>query len=189
MQGTLARRPKGPVWLFAYGSLIWNPLFEFSDSRRATLDGWHRSFCIRLVAGRGNVEHPGRMLALEAGGRTEGLAFMLHEAGLERELGIVWMREMIGGVYQPKWERIAFEGGDETHAIVFVVDEAHPLYETDSSVGTTAPIVARAAGHLGRNVDYAMRLSTSLAEHGMTDAYVDDLVAAMRAAGENENNY
>ena len=114
---------------------------------------------------------------------------MLHEAGLEHELDIVWIREMIGGVYQPKWERIAFEGGGEAHAIVFVADEAHPLYETDSSVGTTAPIVARASGHLGRNVDYVMRLSSSLAEHGMTDAYVDDLVAAMRAAGQNEINY
>lgn len=64
---TLARRPDpdAPVWLFAYGSLIWNPAFLFAEQQRATLQGWRRSFCMRLLAGRGSPAHPGRMLALD----------------------------------------------------------------------------------------------------------------------------
>ncbi len=37
------------LWIFAYGSLIWNPEFEFLESRSATAFGWHRSFCLKLT--------------------------------------------------------------------------------------------------------------------------------------------
>ncbi len=68
MHATLAERPDpgAPVWLFAYGSLIWNPAFHFVEQQRATLQGWRRSFCMRLIAGRGHSHYPGRMLALDA---------------------------------------------------------------------------------------------------------------------------
>src|SRR5690606_21513069 len=53
MREAIAQRPPGhAVWLFAYGSLIWNPLFHFVESCPGTLDGWRRSFCMRLIAGR-----------------------------------------------------------------------------------------------------------------------------------------
>lgn len=67
LRATLAQRPDpdAPVWLFAYGSLIWNPAFHFVEKQRATLQGWRRSFCMRLIAGRGCSNNPGRMLALD----------------------------------------------------------------------------------------------------------------------------
>ena len=36
----------GEVWIFAYGSLIWRPEFDFVEERLATVSGWHRSFCL-----------------------------------------------------------------------------------------------------------------------------------------------
>jgi glutathione-specific gamma-glutamylcyclotransferase len=81
---TLQSRPAdGEIWLFGYGSLIWNPLFEYDAREVATLHGWHRSFCLRAIAGRGSPDAPGRMLSLEPGGFTRGVALRLPEVGLD----------------------------------------------------------------------------------------------------------
>ncbi len=66
LAATLACRPDdGSVWIFGYGSLIWNPAFNYRESCTGTLPGWHRAFCLRLTAGRGSACQPGRMLALK----------------------------------------------------------------------------------------------------------------------------
>lgn len=183
MRETLARRPQPeePVWVFAYGSLIWNPLFHFDEKQRATLHGWHRSFCIRLVTARGTSTHPGRMLGLELAGESVGVAFRLREDDLVRELMMVWVREMVGGVYQPTWGEITLADGKTVSAITFVADTAHTLYEDDSSIATTAPMIATANGHLGSNRDYLLRLDESLLEHDIADDYVKGLAEAVRA--------
>lgn len=102
LAATLACRPdEGPVWIFGYGSLMWNPALEFTESCTGTLVGWHRAFCLRLTAGRGTAHQPGRMLALKEGGRTTGVAYRLPEETLEQELTLLWKREMITGCYLP----------------------------------------------------------------------------------------
>ncbi|VFS63416.1 Uncharacterized protein involved in cation transport [Raoultella planticola] len=65
-------RMPGSVWIFGYGSLMWNPALEYRETCTGTLPGWHRAFCLRLTAGRGSACQPGRMLALKEGGRTTG---------------------------------------------------------------------------------------------------------------------
>jgi hypothetical protein len=37
------------VWVFAYGSLMWNPGIDVAEHKPAVLQGWHRAFCIRLT--------------------------------------------------------------------------------------------------------------------------------------------
>ena len=104
LAATLACRPDdGPVWIFGYGSLMWNPALEFDESCTGTLTGWHRAFCLRLTAGRGTACQPGRMLALKEGGRTTGVAYRLPDTTLEDELTLLWKREMITGCYMPNW--------------------------------------------------------------------------------------
>jgi cation transport protein ChaC len=68
-----ARPRENDVWIFAYGSLIWNPLVNFAEIRLATLHGLHRSFCLRTIAGRGTAKTPGRMLSLAPGERQSAL--------------------------------------------------------------------------------------------------------------------
>jgi glutathione-specific gamma-glutamylcyclotransferase len=72
---------EGPLWLFAYGSLIWNPTFEVVETRRATAIGWHRSFCMEMTSWRGTREIPGLMMALDRGGRCDGVALARRCAG------------------------------------------------------------------------------------------------------------
>src|SRR5688572_614729 len=63
----------GPLWVFAYGSLIWKPAIETTDHRRATAPGWHRSFCLKLTRWRGSPAQPGLMMGLRRGGRCNGV--------------------------------------------------------------------------------------------------------------------
>ena len=188
MHEALAERPSGePVWLFAYGSLIWNPLLKFAEQQFAVLEGWHRSFCIRLLAGRGSCESPGRMLALKAGGQSEGMAFRLDEQDLLDELLLVWTREMVHGLYRPVWGRVRLASGEMVSGLAFVADTAHGEYESDATVETAAPLIAKASGHMGSNRDYLQQLEATLMAHGIADEYVQNLAAAVRAYPNVEN--
>ena len=55
------------MWVFGYGSLLWNPGFEPIEQMRADLPGYRRSFCMLSIHHRGTPEDPGLVLALDAG--------------------------------------------------------------------------------------------------------------------------
>lgn len=169
-----------PVWLFAYGSLIWNPLFKYELMQPALLTGWQRSFCLRLLDGRAKLDEPGRMLALDVGAETAGMAFKMNEENLLDELWLVWVREMVHGLYRPVWVSAQLQDGSTVCMLTFVADTDHFLYETDNSVSVTAKIIAKANGHLGSNRDYLMQLEKSLNAHQIHDKYISELAAAVR---------
>src|SRR5271154_7152335 len=56
--------PAQDLWVFGYGSLIWNPAFEFVEKRVGLVHGFHRRFCLWTQLGRGSPAAPGLMLAL-----------------------------------------------------------------------------------------------------------------------------
>ncbi|MFS2223791.1 gamma-glutamylcyclotransferase [Pantoea sp. B65] len=181
LAAALACRPdNSPVWIFGYGSLMWNPVFESDEVASGTLQGWHRAFCLRLTAGRGTHHQPGRMLALKQGGTTRGLAFRLPEDKLHEELELLWKREMITGCYLPTWCELVLEDRRKVSALVFVMDPRHPLYESDSCAKTIAPLIARASGPLGTNAQYLYSLEQELLKRGMHDECLTDLVQQVR---------
>ncbi|VVD77588.1 gamma-glutamylcyclotransferase [Pandoraea commovens] len=172
-----ARGMPNEVWIFGYGSLIWNPMVQFDRRRVATLDGWHRAFCLKMVAGRGNPERPGRMLALRPGGQTQGLAFRLAAASLAEELQVVWVREMILGSYRPTWVTLQLDDGTRVEAVAFVADESSEQYEGDASVSVAAPLIREATGQFGSNADYLFNLRTALHAWQLRDPYINALIA------------
>jgi cation transport protein ChaC len=177
---TLARRPAGAdVWVFAYGSLIWNPLSRFDQRVNATLHGWRRSFCLRLIIGRGTPQRPGRMLALEPGGCTQGVALRLDAATLEEELRILWTREMLMGAYTPTWATATLVTGEKQDVLAFVANDCPQQYEADSSPATIARQIAQAQGPLGTNAEYVFQLRQALADCALTDAYVEEVAQAL----------
>jgi cation transport protein ChaC len=153
----LQQRPAGVVWVFGYGSLIWHPLISFDEERTATLDGWHRSFCVRSIRARGSRDHPGRVLALEPGGHVTGVAFRLRDDEVEAELRLLWTREMVSGVYHPLWVPVAQITGQGANAIFAATEsEFHYRYidatwsfERDPE-GTITAAVLRQAGRQTR---------------------------------------
>jgi cation transport protein ChaC len=174
---TMNSKPVGTddVWIFAYGSLMWNPLMHFDRRQVASLHGWHRSFCLRMEVGRASVEMPGRMLGLEPGGHTQGVALKLSRSTMADELRRVWIREMVLGSYRPGWAPVKLDDGSATHAIAFIADTSGAQYAADSRVSTVAPLLASAKGTLGSNADYLFKLQAALDESSLHDAYIEAL--------------
>jgi cation transport protein ChaC len=172
---TWAQHPGGPTWVFGYGSLMWNPLIAFEAQQVATVPGWHRSFCMRTVTGRGSPEAPGRMLSLQPGGSVQGVAYRLVEADARAELKLLWAREMPSGAYEPRWVETRLADGATVRAITFVANAAHPQHEPDDAAGTVARLAAVAVGLFGPNAEYVRSLARALHERGLHDAYVDEV--------------
>jgi glutathione-specific gamma-glutamylcyclotransferase len=177
-------RPKGAGWwVFAYGSLLWNPLFPFSEARPATLRGLHRQFCLYSLASRGTPENPGLVLGLDRGGACTGVAYRLPAPVAMDELHLLWRREMVVGAYKPRWVRVR-SGGREIHALTFVVRHAHPQYAGKLSLDDKARVIAASKGAFGSSLDYLERTRVALVTHGIIDPYLEKLagkVAALRA--------
>jgi cation transport protein ChaC len=169
LETTLAQvRPGTDVWVFGYGSLMWNPAFHHVESRAARLHGWHRRFCLWNTFGRGTPENPGLMLALERGGSCTGLALRVAAEAVRSELSVLWNREMITGAYRPRWVRLASESGP-VEAVTFVVNRAHPRYTGKLELREIARRMATASGPLGKSRDYLESTVAELERLGLRD--------------------
>ena len=158
------------LWVFAYGSLIWNPEFEFLESRSATANGWHRSFCLKLTRWRGTRELPALMLALDQGGTCKGLAYRLPARDHFGQLGLLMRREIDANppTNVPRWISVKTEGGT-LRALAFVAAPDGNAYAGELPLEKVAHVLARAAGHWGSAAQYLFRTVTMLEEHGIRD--------------------
>lgn len=185
---TMGARPGGPgsdLWIFAYGSLIWDPALDLAELRRACAVGWARSFCLHLDGGRGSPDAPGLMAALaEApGARCEGLALRIAAADVERETERLWMREMIVGSYRPIFIPLETCRGPVA-ALAFGANPQHPRHVCDLTPEQEAARIAHATGPLGDNFEYLANLVAHLETLGMRDealAHLHALCVARRA--------
>ncbi len=177
----LAAKPKGAGWwIFAYGSLLWNPLFPVAEMRPATLRGMHRSFCLWSLATRGTPATPGLVLGLERGGSCRGVALRLPAPLALDELHLLWRREMVVGSYLPRWVRVTSEDRPIV-ALAFVVKRDHPQYTGRLDLTAQADVIGRACGAYGSSLDYLERTRVALVAHGIVDSYLETVAAAVAA--------
>jgi glutathione-specific gamma-glutamylcyclotransferase len=177
LAASVRARPKGAGWwVFGYGSLLWNPLFPFTDARPAILRGFHRRFCLYSVASRGTPEQPGLVLGLDRGGACTGVAYRLPADLALDELHLLWRREMVLGAYNPRWVRVR-SGEREIHALTFAVRHAHPQYAGRLPLDDEAGVIARSKGAFGSSYDYLERTRVALVSHGIRDPYLEALAA------------
>lgn len=180
----LARAPAGEdVWVFGYGSLIWNPAFNFAESQVARLYGYHRQFCFWSVSGRGTPERPGLMLALEPGGSCHGVAFRVAAAEADTELQSVFLREMFSSSYHPRWVRLRL-AGRSVPAITFVANHDHPNYAGAVPFEEAAGYIAQASGKFGPCRDYLVNTVRHLDELNISDRRMHRLLALVEARAE-----
>ena len=179
LEKTLAEHdPEQDLYVFGYGSLIWNPAFHFIAKLPATLHGWHRRFCVKLFSGRGTPESPGLMLALDLGGACKGIAFRIAAAQVREELGILWRREMYGGSYNARWVRLKTPEGEQ-RALTFVCNRKHPRYMPEICISETARMIAAGCGDLGSCREYLENTVQHLAELGMRDSGLQRIMRAL----------
>lgn len=158
------------LWVFAYGSLIWNPAFEVEEQRRAVAAGWHRSFCLKLTRWRGTRELPALMLALDRGGTCVGIAYRLPKDDIHGQIVTLLERELDAKppTNIPKWINVSTADG-RLKALAFVALRAGSAYAGKRPLPEVAGVLSRAAGHWGSSAQYAFNTISKLEEHGIRD--------------------
>ncbi len=181
MRETLADTAPGEdVWVFGYGSLMWNPAINIRESRKARIEGYHRKFCLKLRFGRGSPEKPGLMLGLDEGGECVGVAHRVAAEDVQSELGILWQREMISGAYRPVWLDTEMDGEGDARTVTFVINRDHPRYEDAITPEEAARRIATAEGVLGSNRDYLYRMIACLDSLDLKGGPMHDLERRVR---------
>jgi glutathione-specific gamma-glutamylcyclotransferase len=168
----------GAIWIFAYGSLIWNPEFDFTEERLGTVAGWRRSFCLGWVRiYRGTPERPGLMLALDRGGSCKGVLFRLPDATKTETLHKILRREMpIKRASKPpvRWMNVRTNQGP-LRAIGFPISRTSEAYLPGLSTETVVEALATAAGERGSMAEYLHSTITHLEARGIHDRYLWNL--------------
>jgi len=172
--------PSGDLWIFAYGSLMWDPGFPHVEWAPALVHGYHRALCISSHRWRGTPDRPGLVLGLDRGGACRGIAFRVLAADIDATLGALWAREMRRRIYSPRLLRARLPARD-VRALSFVADPRHPEYAGQLAVEETALRVAECCGARGPNIDYLVRTIAHLEELGVRDRYLQQVLAAVQA--------
>jgi glutathione-specific gamma-glutamylcyclotransferase len=174
----LGDHPHGDdLWIYCYGSLMWDPGFHFAEVRLAEVEGYQRRFTLKINLGRGSHDYPALMLSLEPGeGCCRGLAFRIAADFVHAESAILWRREMLRGGYTPAMVPMTTPQGPIT-ALAFASNRAHPSYVGELPLAETAAMIASGKGVLGTNREYLVQLATQLEALGIEDPYVVQLRA------------
>ncbi|WP_417307629.1 gamma-glutamylcyclotransferase [Devosia sp.] len=166
----MAGAPDGEFWIFAYGSLIWNPATEFDDQRIAVARGWHRNFCLHDERYRGNPAQPGLMLCLDRGGACRGVAYRLPQDRIRENMDKLIRREMsvIPNAFPGRWVTVATETGP-LKALTFVIDRRNARYVGGLSLDQRADRLAIASGWRGSMAEYVFATISKLEDLGIHD--------------------
>ncbi|MCL6283378.1 gamma-glutamylcyclotransferase [Ruegeria sp. 2012CJ41-6] len=171
------------MWVFGYGSLLWNPGFPVGRSEVATLHGYARSFCMSSIHHRGTEEKPGLVLALDevAGAHCRGLALLVQAGHEDQTLAELRERELISSAYLERMLELELVSGEQVTAVTYVIDPDHVQYCGGLALEDQAHIIARAVGGRGPNTDYLYNTAQHLAEIGLSDPDLDWLTNRVRA--------
>ena len=147
-------------WVFAYGSLMWRPGFDYLERRQARLIGAHRALCVYSFVHRGTPEKPGLVLGLDRGGNCRGIAYRV--AGAKRAATIAYLRsrEQVTLVYREVWRTVWLDGDprQRVQALCYVVDRGHRQYAGNLPLDRQLHLVRQGRGRSGNNRDYVFHL-------------------------------
>ncbi|AMO24277.1 gamma-glutamylcyclotransferase [Ramlibacter solisilvae] len=166
------------LWIFGYASLIWKPEFEFAERRPARVHGWHRALKMWSRINRGTPERPGLVFGMLSGGCCHGMAFRVEQAHGRQVLARLWAREMIMGVYDPKWLSCQTPHGPVT-ALAFTLSRKSPSHTGVLTADEYRRIFTEASGIYGTTFDYAHRTLEELRRHNIYDRGLEKLLKAI----------
>lgn len=180
---TRAGRPSDePMWVFGFGSLMWNPCFDYEIKTAAVLKGYDRKFHIWTTRARGTPNNPGLGLCLEdCAGACRGVAFRLVEGDVEAAWERLWEREMGSGIYRPAWVSLESEDHDRIVALTFVVNREHPHYAGPMPSERMADIMAGAKGSYGLCRDYLAGTIEEMRKLDVSDSDLEELLSRVDA--------
>ncbi len=179
----LSNRPPGDFWVFAYGSLTWKPDFDHAEAKPATVHGYHRALCIRSDVYRGTPDVPGLVFGLDRGGSCKGMAFRVSEKNAAAVAAKLWSREMVTGVYQPRWLKAHIGPAAATTTVwAFVAERRHEQYVGRLDDTETVRLVLQGHGRAGPCLEYLANTLQHLDAMGIGDANLARIVGLAEAA-------
>ncbi|WP_027244465.1 gamma-glutamylcyclotransferase [Leisingera daeponensis] len=170
------------MWVFGYGSLLWNPGFPVARREVAVLHGYARSFCMSSIHHRGSEEKPGLVLALDSvkDAHCKGIALAVEAGHEEQTLAELRERELISSAYLERDLEVELADGSMVTAVTYVIDPHHVQYCGGLSLEEQAQIIAHAVGGRGPNTEYLYNTAEHLAEIGLHDNDLDWLAGRVR---------
>jgi cation transport protein ChaC len=167
----------GDLWVFGYGSLMWEPGFSYAEAVPARLGGYHRALCLLSIRYRGTPERPGLVLALDRGGSCRGLAFRVAVEHAEATRAYLWAREMPTEAYLPRELPVRLGDGRRVAALAFVARREHSQYFRPESAKQAAGLVVQGCGPRGSSLDYLRNVVCRLDDFGITDVALHRVLA------------
>jgi cation transport protein ChaC len=179
-----AALPRGDLWVFGYGSLMWSPGFAHRERSVGLLWGYHRALCILSTRYRGTHRRPGLVMGLCRGGSCWGMAFRVPAARVPSALAKLWNREMPRRVYKVKLVPVRITRGRRVRALAFIADPAHPQFARELDLRSRAQMVAQGVGERGPCTEYIRSTLRHMADLGVGDPHLTRVLEraeAMRA--------
>lgn len=164
------------LWVFAYASLIWRPDFDVAEQRVAKVHGWHRALKMWSRINRGTAQCPGLVFALLSGGSCHGAVLRVPRSDGTAVMHKLWEREMMTGVYDPRWLCCNTPGGP-VNALAFTLSRRSPNFTGDLSAERYREIFAASCGRYGTTLEYASQTLRCLDQHGIADPALRRLLA------------
>ncbi|MCV6547355.1 MAG: gamma-glutamylcyclotransferase [Cohaesibacter sp.] len=174
------------LWVFGYGSLMWNPGFEFLRSMPARLEGYHRSLCIYSHVYRGTPEQPGLVLGLSSGGSAMGIAFEVAADQRDKVIDYLREREQVTSVYLEHYGPLFLldgsgrETGEQVEAVTYIADSQHKQYAGHLALDQQMRYVRQGHGKAGPNVEYVLNTVDHLKEIDIDDPGLFSLADQLR---------
>jgi cation transport protein ChaC len=181
----LSQLPKGDLWIFGYGSLMWSPGFSYKQKAPGRLHGYHRALCILSTRYRGTRRKPGLVMGLCRGGSCWGMAFRVDARRVRAALSRLWQREMPRRVYAPRLLKVELRSGRQISALAFLADPAHPAYVRELDLHGRARLVAQGMGQRGLCVDYIRNTIDHMQGVGVRDPHLERILHAALALQMN----
>ncbi|TWO73059.1 gamma-glutamylcyclotransferase [Caenimonas sedimenti] len=163
------------MWIFGYGSLIWNPDFEFAERRSARVNGWHRALKMWSRINRGTPERPGLVFGMLSGGCCRGVVFRVPRDHAAATLTRLWAREMVTAVYDPKWLTAHTPQGP-VRALAFTLSRKSPSHTGDLTEEEYRAIFEQATGKYGTTREYVHNTLEGLRRHDIHDRHLERLL-------------
>jgi cation transport protein ChaC len=177
----MAELPKGDLWVFGYGSLMWSPGFSYSQKALGRVHGYHRALCILSTRYRGTKRRPGLVTGLCRGGSCWGMAFRVDADRVRHALARLWQREMPRRVYAPRLLQVQVGAGRRVRALAFLADPTHPAYVRELDLHGRARLVAQGIGQRGSAVDYIRNTLEHMRALGVSDPHLERILHAALA--------
>lgn len=171
----------GPLHVFAYGSLMWDPGFPVAATRVARVAGYHRALCILSIRNRGTQERPGLVVGLKPGGSCVGHVLRVADDDAPAALNHLAERELSTHAYVPRRLVVRLDDGRRVKALAFVARPDHPQFVTRLSVAEQAALVAQGVGPCGSALDYLRNLCRALDDRGLPDGPLHRVLTAAEA--------